>query len=162
LTSGRSTSCGCIKDEICLQRHNEAIINKAHLKEEQDKNRPEEKIKPGNIYNYLKVISFAYVKNKHSYYNCQCLKCKRLTIIRGSYLINGHTKSCGCLKSIGEQIIINLLDNNGIKYEKEKTFDDCRYPDTNHLARFDFYVNDEYIIEYDGIQHFYQSDGWNT
>ena len=50
-------------------------------------------------------------------------------------------------------------------FKKEKTFETCRFPDSKALAKFDFYVNNKYLIEYDGIQHF-QNDktehGWNT
>lgn len=28
--------------------------------------------------------------------------------------------------------------------------------------RFDFYVENKYLIEYDGIQHFSPGSGWNT
>jgi hypothetical protein len=38
-----------------------------------------------------------------------------------------------------------------IPFEKEKTFDTCRYQNTNAYARFDFFVDNKYIIEYDGI-----------
>ena len=41
-----------------------------------------------------------------------------------------------------------------IPFEKEKTFDTCRYQNTNAYARFDFFVDNKYIIEYDGIWHF--------
>ena len=30
---------------------------------------------------------------------------------------------------------------------------------TNQMARFDFWINSEYLIEYDGIQHF-EAVGW--
>ena len=56
-----------------------------------------------------------------------------------------------------------ILTANNISFEKEKTFPDCVFPDTKQLARFDFYVNNEYIIEFDGEQHFsYVGRGWNT
>lgn len=154
LTSGRSTSCGCIRDELRLQQHLEAISKKPIKKEKIDL--------VGKTFNYLKVISIAEINKHHTYYNCQCLKCGNKTIVRGSYIISGHTQSCGCLKSKGEQKIIELLKKNNISFIKEKTFETCKYPDTNYLARFDFYVNNEYIIEFDGQQHFNQTNGWNT
>lgn len=53
---------------------------------------------------------------------------------------------------------------NDIPFETQKTFSTCRFPDTNALAKFDFYVNNQYLIEFDGIQHFeYKNDtGWNN
>lgn len=72
--------------------------------------------------------------------------------------------SCGCLtKSHGELKIAQILSNANIQYEMEKTFDSCRFPETNKYARFDFYINNQYLIEYDGSQHFIAADsGWNT
>lgn len=64
--------------------------------------------------------------------------------------------------SYGEFLIEKILKENNIPYEKEFSFDTCRYPDTNTLCRFDFYVNKQYIIEFDGEQHFSSGRGWNT
>lgn len=86
--------------------------------------------------------------------------------ITGSHLRTGHTTSCGrCLKSSkGQQIIEKILQQNSIQYETEKTFNDCRFPQTNVLARFDFYINQKYLIEFDGKQHFNYTEnkGWNN
>lgn len=74
-------------------------------------------------------------------------------------------QSCGCLISKGENKIYDLLTAANIPFETQKTFPDCRFPDTNYFARFDFYVNNQYLIEYDGEQHFYYKDSkytWNT
>lgn len=79
----------------------------------------------------------------------------------GSRLRNGVTCSCGSLSSKGEQKIQNLLILNGIPYEKQKRFEDCRFLESNYYAHFDFYVNNQYIIEYDGEQHFKQTT-WGT
>lgn len=78
-------------------------------------------------------------------------------------MINHHTESCGCQKtSKGEAKIAQLLSNAKIPFIQQKTFDDCRF-DTGYLARFDFYVDNKYLIEYDGEQHFnYSTSGyWN-
>ena len=67
------------------------------------------------------------------------------------YLGNGHKTSCGCLRSKGEQKIIQILQENNILFEKEKTFENCFYPDTGGMCRFDFYLPDyNILIEYDG------------
>lgn len=72
--------------------------------------------------------------------------------------------SCGCSQKYkGEVIIAQLLTKANITYEQQKSFKDCRFPDSNRKAVFDFYVNNSYIIEYDGEQHFsYKNRGWNT
>lgn len=44
-------------------------------------------------------------------------------------------------------------------------FNDCRFTDTQYMAKFDFFINNKYIIEYDGKQHFkyFKSvNNWNT
>lgn len=55
-------------------------------------------------------------------------------------------------KSLGEISIAYYLDNNNIKYEPQKRFDDCK---NIKPLPFDFYIPDiNTCIEYDGIQHF--------
>jgi hypothetical protein len=85
----------------------------------------------------------------------ECPFCKKKKWFQLRYIKNGNTKSCGCLQgSAGELKITNILNENNILFEKEKTFPTLRFPDTNALARFDFYVANKYLIEFDGIQHF--------
>ena len=96
-------------------------------------------------------------------WRCQC-KCGAQPLIKGTSLLHG-VKSCGCLKSKGEARIAELLKENNIIFEIQKTFDNCLLPNTNYHAYFDFYVNNTYLIEYDGIQHFQSSrdkNSWNT
>ena len=44
-----------------------------------------------------------------------------------------------------------------ISYKTQYSFDDCRFPDTNRLAYFDYAIFEDgklkMLIEYDGIQH---------
>ena len=47
--------------------------------------------------------------------------------------------------------IAEILDEANIEYEIEKTFSSCK--DKKELP-FDFYINNSYLIEYDGEQHF--------
>ena len=56
--------------------------------------------------------------------------------------------------SKGEIVIFFTLKYNNIQFEFQKTFDNCRYPNTNYCPKFDFYINNQYIIEYDGEQHY--------
>ena len=101
--------------------------------------------------------------NRHSLWKCKCDCGNDITVTYG-HLINGDTKSCGCIKSQGESKIKNILSQNNIIYESQKTFEDCRFPDTNMPARFDFYLPEyNILIEYDGRQHYvYTNSGWNT
>ena len=100
--------------------------------------------------------------NKHhtALWLCKC-ECGTEKIIPSGPLLKGESNSCGCLKSKGEWQIAELLSKNNIPFEKEKIFDDCVLLSGNR-ARFDFYVDNKYIIEFDGIQHFNITSGWNN
>ena len=71
-------------------------------------------------------------------------------------MVSQSTLSCGCLKSKGEEKIIKILKDNNISFEKEKKFDFCIFENGSY-PRFDFFIENQYLIEYDGIQHFKQS-----
>ena len=94
------------------------------------------------------------------YWKCLC-DCGNITYVTTYRLTSGHTKSCGCLKSAGEFFIINVLKEKKIPFETQKSFDNCRNPKTNHILKFDFYINNQFLLEYDGEQHF-KINGWNT
>ena len=78
---------------------------------------------------------------------CECGNYKKASAY---HLRQGNIKSCGCLKtSIGAKTIEKLLIENNISFEKEKIFNTCKFI-SGQPARFDFYVDNNYIIEYDG------------
>ena len=55
---------------------------------------------------------------------------------------------------------MQLLKENNIKFEKEKVF--FKFSN-NHIAKFDFFINNQYIIEYDGETHYnYNLHGWHN
>lgn len=101
--------------------------------------------------------------NRHSLWKCKC-DCGNETIVTYGHLINDSTKSCGCTRSQGEEKIKKILSQNNISYESQKIFEDCKFPDTNMPARFDFYLPEyNILIEYDGSQHYYYTGrSWNT
>lgn len=82
-------------------------------------------------------------KDRKVHWECKC-ECGSTVIISGVLLRKGSTSSCGCIKSLGEEKISELLTKNNIIFEREKIFDDFK------PYRYDFYVNNKYIIEYDG------------
>lgn len=49
----------------------------------------------GKIFGKLQVISFAYMRNTRSYWNCLC-DCGNQTIVRGYNLTSGNSRTCGC------------------------------------------------------------------
>lgn len=116
----------------------------------------------GQHFGKLTVIAQAPSDSNGTRWVCQC-ECGNIKTINGSSLKQGLTKSCGCLKSLGEKTIITLLQKNNISFEYQKIFPNCHFSQTDKLARFDFYVNNKYIIEYDGEQHFfYRKNSWYT
>ena len=46
------------------------------------------------------------------------------------------------------------MNNNNISYTTNKHFTDCKFPDTEYYGYFDFFVKSQYVIEFDGRQHF--------
>ena len=116
------------------------------------------------LFGRLKVIEYVgQTPKRRSLWRCQCI-CGNEVIVEASNLKSGNTKSCGCLTiSAGEEKIMQILTNNNIKFETQKTFDTCRFESTNQLARFDFYLpKHNILIEYDGIQHYKQRNGWEN
>lgn len=121
----------------------------------------------GNKYNNLLVQQFIGTKNNRKMWLCQC-DCGNYIEVSTTDLRTGAVKSCGKCpnrESHGEQTIRKILDQANISYVREYVFPDLIY-DTGYRPRFDFYIiENNYIIEYDGIQHF-KSDpcltSWNT
>lgn len=154
LRSGRSTSCGCTKMEKMRQ---------ASIKNEQ-----------GKTYGYLYVERMATPEEKPRdvesiYWVCSCQHCGRKNVIvKGDYLRNGDTKSCGCIVSRNESIIATMLSNIGFSYIQQYKFDNLSSTGRNcDRLMFDFGVVNPhtkqllYIIEYDGEQHFHSMGmGW--
>ena len=143
LTTGAVKSCGCRK---YLQ------------------------INPGDKFGKLTVLS--KIKDKYSssgafLYDCKCDCGTPHHIVVGSYLVNEKVKSCGCGQSISynEEIINNLLRQSNISFireYKDKTLNKL-HPTYGKPMSFDFYINNQYIVEFDGQQHFfYINSGWDT
>jgi hypothetical protein len=85
------------------------------------------------------------------FYKCRC-DCGNIAIVSGTHLRSGHTLSCGCIKSsYYASLIGNILEELNIPYEKERTFKTCINPKTNNKLRFDFYIDNKILLEYDGI-----------
>lgn len=91
-------------------------------------------------------------------WKCQC-DCGNIKYVSSDNLRRKDILSCGCKKiSYGENQIKLLLDKYNVSYETEKEFETCRFIDTHFYARFDFYINNQYLIEYDGKHHFSSID----
>ena len=86
-------------------------------------------------------------------WHCKC-SCGNELDVSSTNLTSEKTTHCGCqtIISKGEEKIAFLLSQNNIPFERQKIFFECKF-DSGHPARFDFYVNNSYIIEFDGEQH---------
>ena len=103
-------------------------------------------------------------RNRSVIWECEC-DCGNVVEVCSLDLLGDErhcTRSCGCVDSKGEYKVTQLLLKSGIVFESEKTFDTCRLPESNRLLRFDFYIDNSFLLEYDGEQHFKYGNGWNT
>ena len=97
-------------------------------------------------------------KNGSVVWKCLC-SCGKIHYVSAHDLVNGRIHSCGHSKeSAGVRKIKQILNENNIQYTVEKTFLTCKFPDTKASARFDFYINNKFLLEYDGEQHFKELD----
>ena len=144
LREGKTKSCGCLKKETDKQPKGNVI----DLTDQ--------------VFGHLHVLQRNGSDHRgEALWTCQC-DCGSLPIIvLGSNLRTGHTTSCGCERhSRGEQIIIKFLKENNILFETEKTM--FKFS-SGYNAKFDFLVNDSYLIEYDGETHYnYNLHGWHN
>lgn len=100
------------------------------------------------------ALSEKRANNGGLYWYCRC-QCGKEKDVLGRSLKTGRSLSCGNHSNIskGNVKISEILDEAGINYEIEKKFSSCK--DKTYLP-FDFYVNNKYLIEYDGEQHYDQ------
>ncbi|MCK9330288.1 MAG: hypothetical protein M0Q94_10480 [Candidatus Cloacimonetes bacterium] len=90
------------------------------------------------------------------YVEVYCNKCKNPFWIAPHHLLEGH--GCGnCNKSLGENIIEQILLSKKLNFIKQYKFDDCI--GLKRKLPFDFAIFDDdnnlkYLIEYNGIQHY--------
>lgn len=124
--SGNTTSCGCAKSPNLT----------------------------GEQFGRLTVLKEVKSETKQRKWLCKC-NCGNKTILTSHILMSGHTQSCGCIRSeklsTWEVLIGETLKSLNIEFEKEKTFNDCRYIQP---LRYDFYIPKiNTCIEYDGEQH---------
>ena len=146
LKNGASKSCGCLKNELTVQRHEDNA--KAHI---------------GEVHGLLTVLSY-FKKDNNYYYHCKC-DCGNECDVLGKRLLSGVTSSCGCINSRANAFMDKILTRLNIPFKREYRFEECRDKGT---LPFDFALfnrEDELIglIELNGDQH-YSARGtqWNT
>lgn len=137
LVKGSTQSCGC------LRRERASLIGKQNIKDLTGMR-------------FGKLVA-KYPTNKRSsssiIWHCEC-DCGGILEVLSGNLIQGKTTSCGCLCSKGEEKIRSLLKKYSISFQTQKTFKSCFL---HNYLRFDFFIQNKYLIEFDGIQHY---TGW--
>lgn len=133
LKNGKTTSCGCYRHE----KNVKDLTNQRFGK--------------------LIVLEQAGIsKEGRQLWKCLC-DCGNIHITNGRNLTQGVCRSCGCLSSVGEMEIENILQSNNINYSKQYSFSDLR-GEKNGLLRFDFAIfkNNQlsHLIEFQGEQHY--------
>ncbi len=110
----------------------------------------------GNKYGKLTVLRHVGSKNNEAQWECQC-ECGNKIIASAAKLRSKNTTSCGCIKSIGEYNIIQILLSNKIKFKSQYSFEDLKFIDP---LKYDFCLLSDAdkprrLIEFDGPQHDY-------
>jgi hypothetical protein len=132
-------SCGCIHSEVCSERGEDLI---------------------GQKFGKLTVVSLVNVSPRK--YLCKC-ECGGQAIVQPGNLKNGHTQSCGCVSSLGQEKINTYLSVRNIHFKPEYSVSIMGF---DGFARYDFAIlncNNEAImfIEYHGRQHYEVAYSWN-
>ena len=111
----------------------------------------------GQKFGKLTVLSYVGIDNHGSTtFECLC-DCGNTTVVTRYSLTDNRTQSCGCLTSIGENNIKNILNTHNISYKSQFIFSDL-VSDMGRCLPYDFAIFDENqqikrLIEFDGDQH---------
>lgn len=135
-------SCGCYNKEMSFLKNSIDMTNKIF----------------GDL---IPIKATTKRRNGSVIWECQC-SCGKITFVTQNDLHSGRIESCGHSQfSKGEEKIARILIEANIPFETQKTFDNARYPDSNRLMKFDFYLpNQQLLIEYDGAQHYEIINSW--
>ena len=151
LKNGDCKSCGCLKKQTSLKNLEKANLNR-------ESTRLFYKGQTINNFYIIEDIKAPENTDKISWVKAVCPFCHYAFNTRMKDIKSGNTKSCGCIKSHGEQKISEIFNMNNIIYQKQYT-PGVKYKKPLH---FDFAVLNEqnevlYCLEYDGKQHFENS-----
>ena len=112
----------------------------------------------GQIFGQLQAIRPSSKRGSDGsvYWICQCIDCgHQQEVIKYNLTKTGHLCAVCGEKSKGEYKVAQILQENNLYFIREKTFEDCLFPDSFAHAKFDFFVDNKYIIEIDGQHHFF-------
>lgn len=139
LTDGDTKSCGCYVSQCISKLKKKPIL-------------------PGTVFGKLTVLyELEQRRKKIIYYHCKC-QCGNELDVQKSHLVQGDTRSCGCVHSFPQIQIANFLKDNGIKFQRQFKINDCRSRKNRKLP-FDFAIfgdNNQikFLLQFQGQQHF--------
>lgn len=139
LIQGYTKSCGCLHSEVCSENGEDLI---------------------GQKFGKLTVVSLYSISPRKYLCNCEC---GGQAIVQPGNLKNGHTQSCGCILSLGEEKINSYLLSNNINFKPQHC---VAINGFDGFARYDFVIFNEdktpkILIEYHGLQHYQVARSWN-
>ena len=150
LRTGNTKSCGCYAHEIRKEKGKQVGNLPKQTKDYTQTYNP--------FYDFIKKLDRQDENNSY-YWLVKCKKCvkeyEEIPSQLSSETRRRGNNPCDCWKKIskGELSIINLLVNNKIKFTQQQTFPTCLSP-LGKLLKFDFFIENKYLIEFDGEQHF--------
>lgn len=146
LLNGNTQSCGCLQKERTGEASFKSLIG----------------VKFGKL---LVIERVSNGRLNQVRYKCKC-DCGGEAIVDAGNLRQGITNSCGCIKSKGEMIINNWLQEHNIPFQSQYSIDEIVL-DSGRRPFFDFAIFDNNnallcLIEYNGKQHYEITGGWNN
>ena len=150
LRTGNTKSCGCYAHEVRKEKGKQVGNLPKQTKDYTQNYNP--------FYDFVKKLD-KQDANSSYYWLVKCKKCgkeyEEIPSQLSSETRRRGNNPCECWKKIskGELSIINLLIDNKIKFTQQQTFPTCLSP-LGKLLKFDFFVENQYLIEFDGEQHF--------
>lgn len=150
IKKGNTQSCGCYHKECATKLGQSAALNLL-----------------GEIIGDFKIIKKTDERDSEAVvWLGECIHCGKIRKISTRYihdLIN-HPHVCTCQRRNGsafERKVDEILTNNNITFEREVTFDELKYEETNQHPRYDFLLPQyNCIIELHGEQHYKEGRGF--
>lgn len=111
------------------------------------------------------LYKIAKSNQNYAVWRCKCHNCGNEVDVESRTLKRGQT-SCGCIKSKGELLLTQLLQQ--LKYKYQTQWYDKNNPlKDKEILKFDLAIfNDDNkikcLIEYQGSQHYQSNTGWNN
>ena len=106
-----------------------------------------------NSVNPKSTYEIPFYQNVNSIVKCKCPDCGNFWETQIINIIYSKSGCPSCNSSKGEKEIRRYLEENHIRFEEQKKFEDCR--GHKRPLPFDFYLEDyKMLIEFQGIEHY--------